>query len=356
MPDDVPLRRRNIVVIGGSAGAFPAVQELLAGLPPDLNAALFFVQHMKPDGRTRLDQLLDASAEITVCAAADGKPISTGEMRTACPDRHLVLTSRGMELVHGPKENHCRPAIDPLFRSAAAQYQTRVIAVLLSGYLSDGVSGLNAVRRCGGLTMVQDPQDAQVPDMPLSALEHHSPDYTGSATRLAELIVELAGQPAPEPKPVPRDIEMEVRMSLGSGLSIGNEQQLGELSPYACPDCGGNLWQMDDVILRYRCHVGHAFTGDTLAEVQGERLDAALWTALRGLRERAQLLRRLERETQEGRGGATRFENSAAELEEQADVLTRFILSRQQAEGAGAGGGLDTDYGERARAKEDIDR
>lgn len=330
MPENLPSRRRNIVVIGGSAGAFPAMKEMLGRLPSDLNAALFFVQHMRPDGRSQLDQLLDAGSALSVCAASDGSPVRMGELRTACSDRHLVLTAEGMRLAHGPKENHSRPAIDPLFRSAAVYYRTRVIAVLLSGYLSDGVSGLNAVRRCGGLTMVQDPEDAQVPDMPLNALEHHNPDYTGSAKRLAELLVELAGQPAPEPDAVPPDIEMEVSMSLGEGLSIANEQKLGELSPYACPDCGGNLWEIDDVILRYRCHVGHSFTADSLAEMQGEKLDAALWTALRGLRERAQLLRKLEHETRTRQGSvAQRYLSSAVELEEQADVLARFILSRE---------------------------
>lgn len=338
MPEDIPVRRRNIVVIGGSAGAFPAVKEMLRKLPADLKASLFFVQHMKPDARTQLDRLLDAEAAMTVCAASDGKPVRVGEMRTACPDKHLLLTPRGMALVHGPKENHSRPAIDPLFRSAAAQYQTRVIAVLLSGFLSDGVSGLNAVRRCGGLTMVQDPEDAQVSDMPRNALDHHEPDYIGSAERLAELIVELADQPAPEPDPVPPDIEMEVRMSLGRDLSISNERKLGELSPYACPECGGNLWEIDDVILRYRCHVGHSFTADSLAEVQGEKLDAALWTALRGMRERAQLLRKLERDGCGHRSHVgKRYESSAVELEDQADILTRFIMTRQKSRAGSEG-------------------
>lgn len=324
------MRRRNIIVIGGSAGAFPAVREILDRLPADLKAGLFFVQHMKPNARSRLDRLLDQQAGFTVCAASDGKPIRLGEMRTACPDRHMLLTGDGMRLVHGPKENHCRPAIDPLFRSAAAHFQSRVVAVLLSGYLSDGVSGLNAVRRCGGLTMVQDPQDAQVADMPMNALDHHEPDFVGSAAKLAELIVELVEQPAPEPGPVPPDIAMEVRMSLGRDLSIQSEQELGQLSPFACPDCGGNLWEMDDVILRFRCHVGHGYTADALAEVQGEKLDAALWSALRGMRERAQLLRKLENDAR-GRavGVSDRYDASAAELEEQADILTRFIISRQ---------------------------
>lgn len=323
-------RRRNIVVIGGSAGAFPAVKTLLTKIPSDIRASLFFVQHIKPDKRTQLHRLLDADAALTVCPASDGKAIRMGEMRTACPDRHLLLSANGMHLVHGPKENHSRPAIDPLFRSAAVAYRTRVIALLLSGYLSDGVSGLNAVRQCGGLTMVQDPEEAQVADLPLNALAHHEPDYVGSVERLADLIVELSEQPAPEPEPAPPNIAMEVRMSFGEDLSISNEQQLGELSPYACPECGGNLWEMDDVILRYRCHVGHGLTADALSELQAEKLDAALWTALRGIRERAQLLRRLERDASARiAGGSDRFKSSAVELEQQADILTRFIMSRQ---------------------------
>ena len=329
MEFDHPERRRNIVVIGGSAGAFSAVRSLVEKLPPDLNAALFFVQHLKPDSRTLIGTLLDSATPLTVCPASNGEPIRLGEMRTACPDRHLVLTPEGMKLTLGPKENHCRPAIDPLFRSAAVYYRSRVIGVLLSGYLSDGVSGLNAIRRCGGLTMVQDPGDAEVADMPLNALDHHEPDFVGSADRLAELIIDVTEQPAPAPLAVPTDIEMEVRMSLGENLSIGIEEKLGELSPYGCPECGGNLWEIDDAILRYRCHVGHGFTADALAQVQREKLDAALWTALRGMRERAQLLRRMEDDMNSRQPSeSSYFASSAAELEEQADVLTRFIFSR----------------------------
>ena len=330
MPKDIPVRRRNIVVIGGSAGSFAAVKDILDRLPHDLDAALFFVQHMRRDRETSLPGLLDARGDLPVRAASDGAKVQMGEVRTACPDRHLLLTETGMRLVHGPKENHCRPAIDPLFRSAAAQYRTRVVAVLLSGYLSDGTSGLNAVRRCGGLTMVQDPDDAQVADMPMSALDHHEPDYVGSAARLADLIVELSGQRAPEPAPVPADIALETRMALGKGLSMHSEAKLGALTPFACPDCGGNLWEIDDVVLRFRCHVGHAFTAEALGAVQGEKLDAALWTALRGLRERAELLRKLEKG---GGSGQHRlhgqFLSSAAELEAQADTLMQFILSRE---------------------------
>lgn len=331
MPEDLAVRRRNIVVIGGSAGAFPVMKEILRNLPGDLNAAVFYVQHINAGNRSRLDSLLDSASAFPVRAAEDSEPIHVGEMRTCCPDQHLLLMPGVARLARGPKENHCRPAIDPLLRSAAAHYQSRVVAVLLSGYLSDGVSGLNAVRSCGGLTMVQDPTDAQVPDMPMNALDHHEPDYVGGAARLADLIVEVVDQPAPEPGPVPRYIQMEVDMSHGRDLSIGKEQQLGQLSPFACPECGGNLWQVDDVILRYRCHVSHGFTAASLAEVQDEKLDAALWSALRGLRERAQLLRILDGEAIErGTVGGGHFGASAAELEEQADVLTRFIMQRRK--------------------------
>lgn len=177
--------------------------------------------------------------------------------------------------------------------------------------------------------MVQDPEDAEVPDMPMNALDHHEPDFVAPARRLAELIVQLSGQPAPEPDPVPPDIAVEVRMSIGRDLSMRSEEQLGVLSPFACPDCGGNLWEIDDVLPRFRCHVGHGFTGDALAEQQGEKLDAALWTALRGMRERAELLRKLEKETATGKVAREgRFGSSAAELEEQADILMKFIMSR----------------------------
>lgn len=327
-----PQRCRNIVVIGGSAGARPALREILSRLDPGLEAAIFVVQHVARV-RDRLDFSAGLASDSTLPLhpARDSAPLQPGEVRMAPADHHLLIGTDRMLLSRGPRENHARPAIDALFRSAAARQQGRVVAVLLSGYLSDGVSGLDAVRRCGGLTVVQDPRDAEVPDMPQSALDHHDPDFTVPASQIAGLIAQLARQPAPEDTVVPRDIEMEVDMADGAGLSIDAEEEIGALSPFACPDCGGNLRQLEDVVARYRCHVGHGYTADALAEAQAQRLDEALWTALRGLRERARMLRKLARD---GKGAASLHSDSylasAGELETQAEVLTRFILSRSE--------------------------
>lgn len=327
---DLRANRRNIVVIGGSAGALEAMRRIIGALPPKLDAAIFLVQHMGARHETKLDILLRRNTSFSVKIAEDNAPICIGEIRTAVADFHLTLGAATMALSRGPKENHARPAIDALFRSAAAHHQSKVIAVLLSGYLSDGVSGLGAVRRCGGLTIVQSPEDAVVPDMPQNALDHHAPDYTGSAERIAELLEQLIDQPSPPSGPVPKDIAQEARMAIGEGLSISAEYRLGRPSPFACPDCNGNLWELDDTIQRYRCHVGHAYTADALSDAQATKLDEALWAALRGLRERSQLLRRLANKGQHKGQGATSsgFEQSASEIATQADILENFILQR----------------------------
>ncbi len=319
--------RRNIIVCGGSAGALPAFRAILSALPRDIPASVFVVQHVSPDHPTMLDQLLGRSA-LPVRPAEHDAEIRPGEVRTAGRDRHLVLGKDRMRLTRGPRENHARPAIDPLFRTAAVHHPGRVIAVLGSGYLSDGVAGLNAVRRCGGLTIVQDPTDAQVPELPQNALAHLEPDYVESADRIGALLGELAAQPAPEAVEIPPEIALEAAMAAGERLGIGSEDDLGRPSQCACPDCGGNLWEIDDTMLRFRCHVGHGFTFDALQEAQAAKLDEALWSTLRSLRERAELLRRIAREGRDaGRGlSSRRFELSAAEIEEQANTLQTFIL------------------------------
>ncbi|MFD2740599.1 chemotaxis protein CheB [Sulfitobacter aestuarii] len=330
MSRELSRKRRNIIVIGGSAGSLEPLRRILTDLTPDLDAAIFITQHMGSRHATKLHEILGTDSGLPVLPAEDGGRICEGEVRIAQPDQHLVLDSETVHLTRGPRENQARPAIDPLFRTAAAHHQARVIAVLLSGYLSDGVAGLSAVQKCGGLTIVQDPDAALVRDMPQNALHHVAPDFTGDAGRIAELLNQLAGQHTADPGPVPETILAEARMALGRGLSIPAEDRMGKRSPFACPSCNGNLWEIDDEILRYRCHVGHAYTADALSEAQAGRLDEALWAALRGLRERTELLRRLAREGREaGRGSSVQgFETSAHEIEAQAAVLENFILTR----------------------------
>lgn len=320
---------RDIVVIGGSAGALAPLRTIVESLRCDAGApAVFVVLHVAAGHESVLPTLLDRWSPFTAALAEDDLLIRPGCILVAPPDHHLLLGQNRVKLRRGPKENSARPAIDPLFRSAAAHHDARVIAVLLSGYLMDGTAGLRAVQRCGGVTIVQDPQDARVEEMPAYALSHVEADFVAEGSRIGALINQLAGQPTERRTEIPDDVRLEARMAAGEGLTIANENRLGATTAFACPDCGGNLWEIaDGSITRFRCHAGHAYTGPAVAAAQKNELDRALWSALRALRERASLLRRLAEDAdRSGRSvSGAGFARTALEVEKEAEVLQRFI-------------------------------
>lgn len=320
---------RDIVVIGGSAGALEPLRIIVERLRADLPAAIFVVQHLAAGRRSGLPGLVGRWGPLAAVEAKEGAPLRYGLIQIAPPDEHLLLESNKVRLGRGPLENRVRPAIDPLFRSAAAHHDGRVVAVLLSGYLTDGTAGLEAVQRCGGLTIVQDPKDALVDEMPSFACSHLDADYVADARQIADLLNDVIGQPVRRIAEVPLGIRMEAAMAAGEGLSIANEDRLGAPSPFACPDCSGNLWEVrDGRVLRFRCHTGHAYSGRELQQAQDEQLDRALWSALRVLRERAVMLRRMADDARERNRSMSieSFVSSARQVEEEAAVLERFIL------------------------------
>ena len=233
----------------------------------------------------------------------------------------------------GPRENLSRPAIDPLFRSAAAEYRARVIGLLLSGMLYDGASGLRAIKRCGGIAVIQDPADALYPDMPRHALHHTEVDYCLGAAELAKLLVGLVAEPAGASPEVPEDIRLEVRMAGQEGLARQRDEQLESPRALTCPDCGGALGEITDgELLRYRCHVGHAFDTELLLGAQTEEVERALWSALRALNERAALLRRMARQQSIKSSLAGRWAELAAEQEAHAQAVRKLLLDAHRPE------------------------
>jgi two-component system chemotaxis response regulator CheB len=230
----------------------------------------------------------------------------------------------------GPRENHARPAIDPLFRSAAASFGSRVIGVLLSGSLSDGTAGLRAIKRCGGLAVVQDPRDALVPSMPQSALRHVEVDHVCPTAGMPALLARLAREPAGPSPEVPSDIRLEAAVAAQELADMKVDQALGKISPFTCPECHGALSEIrDGPMLRFRCHVGHAFTADAVLSAQGEEVDRMLGTLQRTHQERAALARRMaELERAEQRHSlADRLERRAREYEDDARLVMGLIRS-----------------------------
>nr|WP_240992720.1 chemotaxis protein CheB [Mesorhizobium ciceri] len=237
-----------------------------------------------------------------------------------------------MLLRRGPRENLARPAIDPLFRSAACSYGAQVIGVLLSGSLSDGTSGLRAIKAVGGVTVIQDPQDAAVPDMVRSAQRHVEIDHCVPIVGMGNLLARLASEPAGETLPVPPGVRLEAAVAAQEHSAMSNEDRLGELSLFVCPECHGPLWEIEDGdMLRYRCHTGHAFTSDAMFEAQSAETDQILWSLLRAHQQRAAFTRRMAaRESELARVDmAAKLQERSREYEADAEVIERILESRR---------------------------
>lgn len=256
---------RDIVVIGGSSGATAPLKSILERLPADLPASVFVVMHVPARSTGILATVASAAGPLPVETARHGTPIERGRVYVAAPDHHLLLADGHIHLGRGPRENLVRPAVDPVFRSAAASYGPRVVGVVLSGMMNDGASGLAAVKRCGGAAVVQDPADAFAPDMPRSALEATQVDVCAAAAQLGGAIVDLARQIAGPGVPVPPEIRLEVEIAAGGRTDSDVLRRIADPVALTCPNCHGVLSEVRGARpLRFRCQVGHAATADIL--------------------------------------------------------------------------------------------
>lgn len=319
-----------IVVIGASTGGVEALMTLMAGLPAMLPAALFVVLHLPPETPSHLPEILCRAGHLRAKHPTDGEPIRLGRIYIAPPDRHLMIERGYIRLVRGPRENRHRPAIDPLFRSAALAYGPEVIGIVLTGALDDGTAGLHAIKEQGGLAIVQDPKDALVPSMPQNALEYVEVDYSVPMREMPALLSRLVRIGAPRAPVTAPSLQLiyETRAADLEEDLMDRDPPFGALSALTCPECGGPLWEArEGELLRYRCRVGHAFSGETMAAAQGEALDDALWTAYNTLRESMHLSRRLASEAR-GRGHeavAKRFEERVHQKQRHADTILRVL-------------------------------
>ncbi len=326
--------RQDLIVIGASAGGVEALKRLVAQLPEDLPAAVLIVLHVWSQGRSILPQILNHAGPLPAYHAADREPLEYGRIYVAPPDYHMMVCNGHIEVTRGPKENRHRPAIDPLFRSAAFYHGPRVVGVILTGTLSDGAAGLMAVKRRGGVAIVQDPADAQFGGMPVSAIEYTPVDYILPLTEIPRKLALLAGQPTSiaiaSPFRSNNNERQELDLAEANMDAIEDEQgRSGRPSVYACPDCNGTLWEVDDDgLLRFRCRVGHAYTAASLSQEQSERIEEALWTAFRATEEAASLHRRIS-ERARGRGDLATAEEhdlAAEQQERSAQVLRDLVL------------------------------
>jgi two-component system, chemotaxis family, protein-glutamate methylesterase/glutaminase len=323
------MSNRDIIVIGGSAGATAPLKEILGRLPTTIPAAIFIVLHIPAHGIGILATVASAAGKLPVRQAESGMVIENGHVYLAAPDHHLLLAENHIVLGRGPRENMVRPAIDPLFRSAALHYGPRVVGVVLSGLLSDGAAGLNAIKRCGGFTLVQDPSDAIADEMPLRALESTTVDLCVPGARIGDVLSDLAMETAGARLPAPPEIRLEVAIAAGERTGSDRLAPVARPAALTCPACGGVLSEINAAPpLRFRCQVGHAYTADALAKEQEGNVDEALRVALRIIEERAELVHRMAEDGRQSgrRAVAQMYEARSTEYREYADMIRRVML------------------------------
>lgn len=327
-----------LILIGASVGGMEALSAIFSALPASMPAPVLAVAHLGAR-HSVLPEILGKTSALPVRFAEEREPVRPGRILLAPPDRHMLVVSAAgqpcIELTRGPKENHTRPAIDPLFRSAAAAYGRKVVGVILSGYLDDGTAGLQAIKACGGKALVQEPSEAVAPSMPQSAIDHVDVDWRLPVAQIAPALLALASgkpasaQPAQPQQPAPHWIAMENRFARG----VGNMEQLEKIaspSTFTCPECQGTLWELHgQQPQRFRCHTGHGFTAKILGEVQHDKAEAAIWAAVRALQEKERLYLDLAAKAHAWLhpGAASEYGARARQAREQADVLRRTLLA-----------------------------
>lgn len=333
------MAHRDIVVIGGSTGSGAVLKQVLGGLPDTLPAAVLITTHMSPAGPSYQAEMLQSAARLPVARAIDGQPVEAGHVYLARPDRHLLLVDGVIRHGDGPRENLARPAIDPMFRSAALSYGARVIGVVLSGAMSDGAAGLHAIKQRGGLAMVQHPLDSEADEMPRAALEAAQIDRVESGADLAKAIEQAVRTEAPPSLPVTDELLFEVEVAAGARLGSADLRRFATPAALTCPDCDGVLSEVrDSRPLRYRCQTGHAYTADILAS-HTDKVDEAVRIAMRIMEERVELIDRMARDAREtGRPAiAEVYDQRAEEYRGHARTLREAAMLNARMRRSGAG-------------------
>lgn len=321
---------RQIVVMGGSAGGVEALTRVVAGLPADLPAAVFVTLHMPAAADSHLPELLARAGPLPARHPTDGQAIEPGCIYVAPPDHHLLIDRGRVRVARGPRENGHRPALDPMFRTAAHAYRHQVIGVVVSGTLDDGTAGLAAVKRHHGLAIVQDPNTALFGGMPATALDHVDVDHCVPVEDIGPLLARLTTESMEVTDAMtdhnvipPTPVEVD-------WIGLHDDVPVGPSSGFSCPDCNGVLWEVkDDRVLRFRCRIGHAYTVNSLLAAQSDRVEVSMASTLRGLEESAGLSRSLARRARD-RGQdlvAKRFEEREADAKRSATAIRAQLVS-----------------------------
>jgi two-component system chemotaxis response regulator CheB len=290
---------QRLIVIGASAGGVEALRAVAAGLPPDLTAAVVVVLHIPRGAPSALPGILDRAGPLPAVAAEQAAPLRPGVVYVAPADHHVLVVDGHLKLSTGPIENGHRPAVDPLFRSAALSHGPDAVGVVLSGTRDDGTAGLAAIVARGGAAVVQEPEDAQYAAMPANALVQVPDALVHPAAKIGAVLADLVSRPAPA---VPAEDDglllAETRIA-ATGAPTTDSLAQATPSPFSCPSCHGVLFELPGAPApRFRCRVGHAWSPAALEAEQAHAVDEALWAAVRALEEKADLVERLAADAQ----------------------------------------------------------
>lgn len=283
----------RFIVIGASAGGFEAIKTIVKGLPPDFTSPVFIIWHMSANVYGILPTVLNRENSIYAAHGFNNEEIKRNRIYVAPPDHHMLIKQNSIQITHGPKENRFRPAIDPLFRSAAYHFENRVIGIILSGALDDGTAGLWTIKHYGGMAIAQNPLEAEVPSMAANAIRMVNVDYTVSAAEIPDLLVKLTSSALPENQNVRREDQTrdEIEVAAGEAPLHKHAFNFDELPPFTCPECHGVLSRLrNGNIVRYRCHTGHAYSVDALMETINEKIEEGLYKAMRAMDESIMLM------------------------------------------------------------------
>jgi two-component system, chemotaxis family, protein-glutamate methylesterase/glutaminase len=325
------MQPRHLVVIGTSSGGLEALCKIVGNLPTDFPAAIAVVMHTSPQSPAILHDILARYSQLPSVSPSENEPLQAGTIYVAPPDFHLLIEPGRVRLAKGPKEHRFRPAVDPLFRSAAQVFKANTIGVVLTGNLNDGSAGLWAIKELGGVAIVQDPRDAMFPSMPKSALESVSVDYVAPLSDIPPLLVKVTSEPAREdPSLTWERLEDEVKIVKDQDpLEIG-AQHLGEPSMFTCPECHGVLMQlMEGSYFRFRCHTGHAYSSESLLAHIQDQIEIQLWSTIRALQEGNMLMRTMADHVAKMhmRHDSTVLFERAAVLRQHANQLRQLVTS-----------------------------
>jgi two-component system chemotaxis response regulator CheB len=334
------MAKQDIIVIGASAGGLVPLMDLVRELPVDFPGSIFVVVHVPAFSKSELPKMLTRLGKLKAVHAKDGDPIEKSMIYVAPPDHHMLIEEGGIIVKKGPKENRFRPSIDALFRSAAYEYGTRVVGVILSGMLDDGTSGLWTVKRLGGTAIVQDLEEATYDSMPRSALEYVEIDHVLNVLEMPAILQKLSKKSASRQLKIPvrlmKLLETEIVIAAKDNAFQMGILEMGDLTPFTCPECHGVLVQLKEAgIMRFRCHTGHAFTASALLAGVSETSEEALWQAMRALEESTMLLSKMAEHFKSVKQlqAAEVFFKKADTIASRAKVIHNLVSDQEQISG-----------------------